>query len=1221
MTPPASTDAPGTAPGVRTTPPPGQAASAPTTTSSTSHWGAYLVRKDADGAIAVLPHPADPAPSPLLGNVADSLRHRTRVRRPAVRRGWLQNGPGPTDRRGREPFVEVEWDEALDLLAAELTRVRAEHGDESVFGGSYGWASAGRFHHAQSQLHRFLNLGGGFTASRNSYSLGTSLVLLPHLVGDADAVLRAGSSWPTLIEHTELIVAFGGIPAKNVFVTPGGVTKHVTPGALADLAARGVGVALISPLRADLPDDVDAEWYPVTPATDVALMLGLAHTLLAEGLQDQAFLDRYTVGAAEFADYLHGKADGVAKDADWAAAICGIGAERIRALARRMAASRTLIAVTWSLQRIQHGEQPVWAGLALAAMLGQIGLPGGGFGHGYGSMGDVGDHGPQIRLPYLSQGENPVRTFIPVARISDMLLNPGAEYDYDGTRYTYPDIRLVYWAGGNPFHHHQDLGRLRRAFARPDTIVVHEPYWTSSARQADIVLPSTTTLEREDLGGGRRDTHLIAMQRAVDPVGEARDDYTILAGLANRLGYAQEFTEGRTAREWLEHLYTDWREQLLREGYAGREVRDVPTFADFWQTGEYVLPPGRSHFTLFEEFRADPEGAPLKTPSGRIELVSETVRGFGYPDCPGHPVWLEPDEWPGSPDAARYPLHLIANQPSTRLHSQLDVGAVSRASKVAGREAVRMHPQDAIARGIRDGDVVRIFNDRGACLAGAVLVEAARPGVVQLPTGAWFDPLEPDGGDAGDGAVPFCVHGNPNVLTADVPSSRLSQGCTGQHALVQVERLVGEPPPVTVTSPPDLLPKGRPMSTDTHARTDSSPLAASLATLPAPAPNRLRATAESLAERAEEHDRDGSFPFEGVAEVHAAGLLTATVAERYGGPGTGLAGTVEILRVLGSADPSVALVTAMTLFTHAAQARTNSWPDRHYRQLLADSAEAPALVNALRVEPELGTPARGGLPATTARADADGWSLTGHKIFSTGAVGLRWLAVWAKTDEDPTRVGSFLVRRPEPAVAPDGLTIEPTWDHLGLRASRSDDVHLAGVRVPLDATSGLVDPSAGDPRRDPDLVAWNNLGLTALYLGVAESARDWLIDFLHQRTPAALGKPLATLPRFQDGVGEIEAQLTAALDLIAGLALRYDAGDRQAAEHSAAAKLIGTRAAINAVERATSLIGNNALTRRNPLERHHRDVLCARVHTPQDDSIVSSVGQAAIARRAPKPAA
>jgi biotin/methionine sulfoxide reductase len=762
---------------------------------TTSHWGAYLARPTADGGVEVTAHPADPAPSPLLGNVPGGLRHPTRVARPAVRRGWLEHGPGPTDRRGRDPFVEVGWDEALDLLAAELARVRASAGNEAIFGGSYGWASAGRFHHAQSQLHRFLAQFGGYTASRNTYSTGTSSVLLPHLVGDANQVLRGASSWPTIVDHTELIVAFGGIPEKNVYVTPGGVTRHGTPGHLAALAAKGTPIVLVSPLRSDLPDGLDAQWHPVIPGTDTALMLGLAHTLVAEGRHDKGFLDAYCAGYAAFEDYLLGQADGQPKDAAWAGPVCGIEPEVIRDLARRMAAARTLVTVTWSLQRAQYGEQPVWAALVLAAMLGQIGLPGGGFGHGYGSMGDVGDTGPMVRLPTFYQGRNPVRTFIPVARITDMLLNPGGGYDYNGRRLTYPDIRLVYWAGGNPFHHHQDLGRLRTAFGRPDTIVVHEPHWTASARHADIVLPVTTSLEREDIGSGRRDTHLIAMHRVTAPVGEARDDHDILAGLAGRLGLRREFTEDRGPRQWLEHLYGQWREGMIRLGH------DVPGFAEFWAAGEYRLPAGEDRSTLFEAFRADPSGAPLRTPSGRVEITSQTVAGFGYADCPGHPVWLEPDEWLGSPLARRFPLHLIANQPSTRLHSQLDVGETSQRGKVAGREAISMHPADAAARGIAAGDVVRVFNDRGACLAGAVLTTAIRRDVVRLPTGAWFDPVP------GTGPEPLCAHGNPNVLTADIPSSRLSQGCAGQHALVEVERWSGPLPPVTVGAPPPLVPR------------------------------------------------------------------------------------------------------------------------------------------------------------------------------------------------------------------------------------------------------------------------------------------------------------------------------------------------------------------------------------------------------------------------------
>ncbi|MBM9508124.1 molybdopterin-dependent oxidoreductase [Actinacidiphila acididurans] len=768
---------------------------------TTSHWGAFGVRRGADGSVLAVPHPADPAPSPLLAGVPGAQRHPTRIRRPAARLGWLERGPGPTGRRGSEPFVELDWDEALDLAAAELARVRDRHGNQAVFGGSYGWASAGRFHHAQSQLHRFLSAFGGFTGSRNSYSLGTSLVLLPYLVGDADSVLRSATSWPVITRHTELVLAFGGIPEKNVYVTPGGVTRHGTPGHLAALAAAGAQVALISPLRDDLPDGQPARWYPIRPATDTALMLGLAHTLVQEGLYDREFTDRYCTGTDVLLRYLRGEADGVPKDARWAADLTGLPAEAIRDLARRAAAHRTLVTVTWSLQRARHGEQPVWAGLALAALLGQIGLPGGGFGHGYGSMGDVGDTGPQTRLPHLPQGRNPVTEFIPCARIADLLLHPGESYDYDGTRRTYPDIRLVHWAGGNPFHHHQDLGRLRRAFGRPDTVLVHETHWTATARHADLVLPATTALEREDIGAGRRDTHLIAMHRAADPYGQARDDHAILAGLAERLGFGQEFTEGRDTRQWLEHLYGTWARESAASG-AG----EPPPFEEFWAAGEWELPGRPAERTLFAAFRADPQSAPLATPSGRIELASARIAAMDLPDCPGHPAWLEPEEWPGAPAAARHPLLLIANQPATRLHSQLDTGALSLAAKVAGREAVQMHPEDAGERSISPGDLVRIFNDRGACLAGAVLTDRIARGVVRLPTGAWFDPVpghEP----------PLCAHGNPNVLTADVPSSRLSQGCTGQHALVEIERWSGgEPPPVTVREPPRFVPDPRPGS-------------------------------------------------------------------------------------------------------------------------------------------------------------------------------------------------------------------------------------------------------------------------------------------------------------------------------------------------------------------------------------------------------------------------
>jgi alkylation response protein AidB-like acyl-CoA dehydrogenase len=376
-------------------------------------------------------------------------------------------------------------------------------------------------------------------------------------------------------------------------------------------------------------------------------------------------------------------------------------------------------------------------------------------------------------------------------------------------------------------------------------------------------------------------------------------------------------------------------------------------------------------------------------------------------------------------------------------------------------------------------------------------------------------------------------------------------------------------------------------------------------TLPVPALSQLVDVTATLAVHAEEHDLDGSLPARGIRAVHDAGLLTATVGQQFGGPGAGLADTVRIATALGAGDPSVALISTMTLLAHAAQARTGSWPERLYAELLAESARQPSLVNALRVEPELGTPARGGLPATTARRTADGWSLTGHKIFSTGAVALRWMQVWARTDEDPVRTGAFLVRGDSP-----GITVEPTWDHLGLRASRSDDVVFDAVPVDADATLGLAEP--GPPGGDPGgLLAWTGLVIGALYLGVAHAARDWLVGYLHERVPTNLGAPLASLPRFQAEVGEISAQLIGAEELLSALAGRVDAGENIGAR-AGIAKTLSTRAAIAAVERAVALIGNAGLTRRHPLQRHLRNVLCARIHTPQDDAVLGAAGRAAL---------
>jgi len=749
-----------------------------------SHWGAFSGRYE-NGTLHIRPHPDDPHPSPLLGNIPAIADSPARVRRPAIRRGWLEQAPAHAKKRGADDYIEVSWPQAVELVANELHRVYRDFGPQAVFGGSYGWSSAGRFHHAQSQIHRFLNVLGGYVRSVNTYSSGAASVIIPHVLGPYDTVDRKSVTWDAIERSTELVVAFGGMAIKNADVHGGGIGAHIVRPKLSGASARGARFVSITPLKDDFPSEVNSEWLAIIPGTDVALMLGIAHVLAAEGLHNREFLERYTVGYERFEDYLLGRNDGLPKTAEWAAEICGISAETIRDLARAMARLRTLVTVSHSLQRADYGEQPVWMGIVLAAMLGQIGLDGGGYSYSLGALGNIGKRQLAVPLPTLIQFKNPLADYIPVARIADMLLNPGGEFQYNGNDLHYPDIRLVYWAGGNPFHHHQDLNRLRAAFRRPETIIVHETAWTSTARHADIVLPATTTIERDDIGAADRDDLMVAMKKLIEPVGEARDDYEIFSAIARHLGKFDAFTENRTAREWLGFLFETTRQALAAGGH------DAPDFEEFWERGELRLPIKPDDGGPARAFRDDPSASPLQTPSGKIEIFSKTIAAFDYDDCGGHPYWYA-ERAEAAVDKTIYPLHLVCNQPHQRLHSQLDYGDFSRSTKIKDREPVRINPADAAARDIKDGDIVRLFNNRGSCLAAAILSEDVRQGVMQLSTGAWFEPDDPKS------EHPMCIHGNPNILTQDIGTSRLAQGCTGQITKVEVERFSGDTPPVRV---------------------------------------------------------------------------------------------------------------------------------------------------------------------------------------------------------------------------------------------------------------------------------------------------------------------------------------------------------------------------------------------------------------------------------------
>ena len=762
------------------------------------HWGVYRAEVDNGKLRALHPFERDPDPSPIAQGYLGVLDDPLRIKAPMVRKSWLENGPGSaTDLRGHDPFVQVSWDEAEKLVADELNRVRSKFGNEAIFGGSYGWSGAGRFHHAQSQLHRFLNCIGGYTKSVNTYSLAAGEVILSHILGNPSELIHNPPSWQSVVDNTELLVAFGGMPLRNSQISAGGTGSHRARGALTDAKRNGVEFVNISPIRNDVASDLDAQCLAPRPGSDVAIMLAIGYELLRNDWHDQAFLDRYTVGFDQLASYLTGKSDGIAKTAEWASDIAQIPAHEIADLARRMARSRTLISVSWSLTRQEYGEQPFWMATALASMLGQIGLAGGGIAFGYCAANSIGMEKRRVKYASFPQGTNPVESFIPVARISDMLLNPGGTFRYNGGTHTYPDIKLVYWAGGNPFHHHQDLTQLVKAWQKPDTIIVNEWCWNALAKRADIVLPCTTQLERRDLMITPRDPYIVAMEAVVPPNTEARDDFAIFSAFSRHLGVEAAFTDGRDTDEWLRWIYDESRQKAKATGI------DLPRYDAFVAKGSHYVEPGEPGNGALSAFRGNPEKKPLQTPSGRIEIASETIASFKQPNILSHPAWYPPSEWLGNATQT-YPFHLISGQPADKLHSQMDHGPVSQSAKVNGRTCVGLNPTDAAHKDIVEGDLLRVFNGRGACLVSAALDTDLMQGVVAISTGAWLDAIPQL-----DGTL-LCLGGNPNTLTRDHGTSELAQGPTAHSCLVDVEKYYGEQFEQQAYKPPEIEARKRP---------------------------------------------------------------------------------------------------------------------------------------------------------------------------------------------------------------------------------------------------------------------------------------------------------------------------------------------------------------------------------------------------------------------------
>ncbi|MEL4473968.1 trimethylamine-N-oxide reductase TorA [Shewanella algae] len=775
-----------------------------------SHFGAFRIKRR-NGVIAeVKPLEYDKYPTDMIRGIRGLVYNPSRIRYPMVRLDFLLKGhKSNTHERGDFRFVRVTWDKALTLFKESLDIIQTQYGPSGLHAGQTGWRATGQLHSSTSHMQRAIAMHGNFVKKVGDYSTGAGQTIMPYVLGSTE-VYAQGTSWPLILEHSDTIVLWSNDPYKNLQVGWNAET-HESFAYLAQLKekvkAGKIRVISIDPVETKTQAYLGCEQLYVNPQTDVALMLGIAHEMYTAKLHDTKFIEGYSLGFEEFLPYLLGDKDGIAKTPEWAEAICGVKAEVIRDLARTLTKGRTQIMMGWCIQRQQHGEQPYWMAAVLATMIGQIGLPGGGisYGHHYSGIGvpATGAAAPGAFPRNLDEGQKPLfdnndfkgaSSTIPVARWIDAILEPGKTIDANGSKVTYPDIRMMVFSGNNPWNHHQDRNRMKQAFRKLECVVSIDVNWTATCRFSDIVLPACTTMERNDIDvyGAYAGRGILAMHKMVEPLFESLSDFEIFTRFAKILGKEKEYTRGLTEMEWLEKLYNECKA-------ANQGKFAMPDFNEFWKQGYVHFGEGQN-WVRHADFREDPEINPLGTPSGLIEIFSRKIAQFGYDDCPGHPVWMEKSERShGGPGSDKYPVWLQSCHPDKRLHSQMCESKEYRETyTVQGREPVYINPEDARARGIKDGDLVRVFNGRGQLLAGAVVSGRFPKGVIRIHEGAWYGPVGKDGSVEGGAEIgALCSYGDPNTLTQDIGTSKLAQACSAYTCQVEFEKFTGKAPKVS----------------------------------------------------------------------------------------------------------------------------------------------------------------------------------------------------------------------------------------------------------------------------------------------------------------------------------------------------------------------------------------------------------------------------------------
>ncbi len=648
-------------------------------------------------------------------------------------------------KRGEGKFREISWEEALDEVAAQMLRVKRKYGSSALFV-PYGTGSYNQLN-GSHVARRLMNLFGGCLGFYNSYSWAAINAATPTVYG----TLVTGNQRQDWL-NAKYIMMWGWNPAE--------MRDGTNSDYFVKLAREaGARVVCIDPRHTLSAASLADEWISIRPGSDAAFMSAMAYVMITENLYDAEFVRTHCVGfdetqmtvpgAESYRDYILGTRDGTPKTPQWAEAITAVPAETIARIAREYATIKpSVLYQGYGMQRRAYGEQVVRAGCVLAAITGNVGVHGG---WASGLALQASDGGGTWTV--FPMGENPVSAKIPVFLWAEAVLRGKEMTARDGVigaERLDNDIKLIYAVATNILiNQHADINRTRKILedeSKVEFIVAQDNFLTPTGKFADIILPACTQFETWGVEDGwKYGDEVILQPKLVEPLGESKSDYRICAELAERLGIGEAFTEGRDEKQWVEYCLNEYRRLRFPE---------LPTLNEFIEKnlGAWTRPATEPKIA-FEDFRRDPQKYPLNTPSGKIEIFSKQLYDLNNPaEIPAAPKYIQEWESPFEADG-KYPLQVVGHHTLHRVHSTHDNNDWL---EEAFPQRVFINPLDAEARGIQDGDEVRVFNDRGETVLPCRVTPRIMPGVIDIPQGAWYDPDE-NGVDRGG-----CV----NVLTS-----------------------------------------------------------------------------------------------------------------------------------------------------------------------------------------------------------------------------------------------------------------------------------------------------------------------------------------------------------------------------------------------------------------------------------------------------------------------